>query len=175
MAGGGAPLDVEALRRTVEKAFAAVALREALEAVLLGVRELNKFVTSAAPWSCQEEERRQEVVRVGLECMYTLAHFLEPFLPQAMALLFQQLNAKPKLLQQLSPWLENLEPGTELKPADRVLFALLQLPDEQQQQQGERQQQQGEQQHQQGERDSSSSKASQTTSDTPTSRRDAGL
>ncbi|XP_026193897.1 uncharacterized protein LOC34619189 [Cyclospora cayetanensis] len=145
------PFDLALLTAEVADAFRETALREALELPLQAVRDLNKFLTDTAPWACKDEERRQEDIRLCLECLYTLAHFLEPFLPEAMSTVFKQFNTKPKLIHELSPWMENLAPGTPIDPPEKVLFEPIPeepATDEQQQQQSKKQHQKQQQQKQ---------------------------
>ena len=116
------PFDLALLSQQVIAAFKETALREGIELPMQAVRDLNKFLTDIAPWACKDDKRRQEDIRLCLECLYTLAHFLQPYLPEATETLFKRLNSKPRLLHQLSPWFENLIPGTPVEAGGKVLF-----------------------------------------------------
>ncbi|KAL8450194.1 hypothetical protein Emag_003348 [Eimeria magna] len=122
------PFDLTLLGQQCLAAFEETALREGIELPLQAARDLNKFLTDAAPWACPDEKRRQEDIRLCLEALYALAHFLEPYLPEAMECLFARLNMKPKRLNELSPWFNNLPAGTPIDATGKVLFEPVACP-----------------------------------------------
>ncbi|KAL8433292.1 hypothetical protein ACSSS7_003976 [Eimeria intestinalis] len=122
------PFDLTLLGQQCLAAFEETALREGIELPLQAARDLNKFLTDAAPWACPDEKRRQEDIRLCLEALYALAHFLEPYLPEAMECLFGRFNMKPKRLRELSPWFNNLPAGTLIDATGKVLFEPVAAP-----------------------------------------------
>ncbi|CBZ51090.1 methionine--tRNAligase, related [Neospora caninum Liverpool] len=121
-AGGKAPFSIADTVGEMERLVEQFALREALEAAMNACREANKFVTDWAPWSLPDPVEKQRVVRGALEAVFVLAHLLEPFIPVTSAHIFKKLNTQPRILADISPWFDNLTPGTAVDVGD-ILFA----------------------------------------------------
>ncbi|EZG88395.1 methionyl-tRNA synthetase [Gregarina niphandrodes] len=87
-------------------------------------RDINKYLTDAAPWKIKDDpEKRATVIRKSLEGIYIAAHFLYPVIPQGAGTVFKRLATPPKKLYQLDPRI-NLTTGTVLEPGE-VLYAVL--------------------------------------------------
>lgn len=70
-------------------------LQDACAVAMEALRETNKFLQEEEPWMRKAEEekpRRLEAVRVCLEAVYGVAHFLVAFLPTACTRLFEKLG-----------------------------------------------------------------------------------
>ena len=112
------------LRSKVESAFQHVAVHEALELTLAAVRDLNKYLTDREPWKMKDkaqELQRATVVRTTLEAVYVLAHFLEPYLPEACAKVVEMLHTPLRRIKDLDPSFKNLKEGTVITVGE-VLF-----------------------------------------------------
>jgi methionyl-tRNA synthetase len=108
----------------VESAFQHVAVHEALELTLAAVRDLNKYLTDREPWKMKDkaqELQRATVVRTTLEAVYVLAHFLEPYLPEACAKVVEMLHTPLRRIKDLDPSFKNLKEGTVITVGE-VLF-----------------------------------------------------
>lgn len=118
------PIELEGLRGRVAEGMRAFALKVLVDEAMGGVRDTNKFLTEAEPWKLKGEEQapaRQEVVRLTLEAVYVLAHFLAPVMPYAATAIFQKLGTPPQPLPTLRADLQNLRAGTRVEVGD-VLF-----------------------------------------------------
>ncbi|PFH32122.1 methionyl-tRNA synthetase [Besnoitia besnoiti] len=109
---GHPPFQVAETVAEMERLMSQFWLREALEVAMNACRDANKFLTDWAPWSLSDPVEKQRVVRGALEAVYVLAHLLEPFIPVAAAQIFKKLNTERRTLASLSPWYDNLQPGT---------------------------------------------------------------
>ena len=120
------PFNFESLRGDVSEAMNRYELQVALELILDASRATNKYLTDNAPWAIKDDpERQQQVIRITCEALYILAHFYSPFIPNSAAAIFGRLNHKPRTLDKLSRWFDNLTPGTEILKGD-VLFSKFQ-------------------------------------------------
>ncbi|EPR59974.1 methionyl-tRNA synthetase [Toxoplasma gondii GAB2-2007-GAL-DOM2] len=121
-AEGKAPFSIPDTVGEMERLVGQFGLREALEVAMNACREANKFLTDWAPWSLTDSTEKQRVVRGALEAVFVLGHLLEPFIPVTADHIFKKLNTAPKTLADLSPWFDNLVPGTPVEVGD-ILFA----------------------------------------------------
>ena len=105
--------DLVALVKQIDRCFNTQEIEKVLQEVFSKLTLLNKWLTEQAPWSSRQEDRteeqRQRMIRTLLEGVYILAHFLEPFIPTAIAELFSRLGRKSTTIPLLS-W-SNLEAG----------------------------------------------------------------
>ncbi|ETO15770.1 hypothetical protein RFI_21594 [Reticulomyxa filosa] len=67
------------------------------------------------------KEKQAESIRTLLECIYVLAHFMEPFTPRASAQVFTDLGTSKTIIPKLKENFENLKPGTKIQVGP-VLF-----------------------------------------------------
>uniref|UniRef100_A0A8C9GEX0 Methionine--tRNA ligase, mitochondrial n=1 Tax=Piliocolobus tephrosceles TaxID=591936 RepID=A0A8C9GEX0_9PRIM len=80
-------------------------------------KSLNKFLTVLAPWKYNEKDENQRkkklhIIRMMLECIYFIAHYIDVFLPDMGSRIFEKLNVKKKSkIVDLDIWLNNLEEG----------------------------------------------------------------
>ena len=137
-------IDVSRLRHDTEVAFqsyslqARVCMRVACDAVgclmrfcsqaacehaINAVKDINKYLTDAAPWAIKEDSRRKAIiVRSTLEALYVAAHFLAPFIPTAAETIFARLGTTPQPLWSLGGGANLLKVGTPVTSGD-ILFA----------------------------------------------------
>ncbi|XP_954838.1 methionyl-tRNA synthetase, putative [Theileria annulata] len=82
-------------------------------------KDLNNYLTVTSPWAEKNQDKRDSVLRVLLECVYFLAHFLYPVLPQSMEHLFSKLGTPQKQnVWELSLNLDNLEKDSKVSVGD---------------------------------------------------------
>jgi methionyl-tRNA synthetase len=113
-AGGGVPalgelsapdralLDsAEALTQKVRDALERLAFHEALEDIWKVVRAANAYIDHQAPWALKKTDlpRMQTVLRVLLETLRVIAILLQPFMPDTMAKLLDQLGVEQNARQ----------------------------------------------------------------------------
>ncbi len=70
-------------------------MKDACAAAMEALRETNKFLQESEPWMRKADEDRPyrlEVVRVCLEAVYCVSHFLVAFLPTACTRVFEKLG-----------------------------------------------------------------------------------
>ncbi|MEZ5014523.1 MAG: methionine--tRNA ligase [Chitinophagales bacterium] len=72
--------------------------RDAQSAMMDIARAGNKLLTDFEPWKLikTDPERTAMVLRIGLECMYTLSVLAEPFLPFTAHKIYNMLQARPE-------------------------------------------------------------------------------
>lgn len=72
-----------------------IAIQDACAVAMEALRETNKFLQEEEPWMRKTDEdkpRRLESVRVCLEAVYGVAHFLVAFLPTSCTRVFEKLG-----------------------------------------------------------------------------------
>jgi methionyl-tRNA synthetase len=105
----------------------------ALEALWELVRALNKYVDQAAPWNLAKLDKREELAAVLytlLECQRKIALHLLPVMPDAAALMLEQLGQTAACEAGLQAELERfdgLRPGVVLASASNI-FPRLDVP-----------------------------------------------
>jgi methionyl-tRNA synthetase len=101
---------------------AAQAFNRALEAVFAVVAEANRYVDSQAPWTLRktDQERMRTVLYVLAETIRRVAILLQPFMPDSMAKLLDQL-AVPADARGFAAFDAALRPGVAL-PAPAGVF-----------------------------------------------------
>ncbi|CAM9290452.1 unnamed protein product [Chrysoparadoxa australica] len=122
------PFDMEGLRKRVAEAMGKMALNQALYAVMEATRDSNKFLTDQAPWLIKDEgrfEERLEIVRVILEAVYVLAHFLAPAIPTAATAIFNKVGLPPRPIPELGTGFCCIPVGTKVVTVGNVLFTKL--------------------------------------------------
>eukprot|EP01064_Diplonema_japonicum_P033857 TRINITY_DN6794_c0_g3_i1.p1 TRINITY_DN6794_c0_g3~~TRINITY_DN6794_c0_g3_i1.p1 ORF type:complete len:739 (+),score=209.66 TRINITY_DN6794_c0_g3_i1:61-2277(+) len=133
-----APFDLDELRDNVEDCMASFKTKEALQEIMTAARKTNSWLAAAEPWKMKGDDRaaeRRSVLRLSLEVVYVLAHFLAPFLPITCSLIFDKLKQKGSIKSLRSDFL-NLTAGQKIKEGDwaehgdlkmKVLFPVLNL------------------------------------------------
>ncbi|SBS95678.1 methionine--tRNA ligase, putative [Plasmodium ovale curtisi] len=86
-------------------------------------KDLNKFLTELAPWKYKEENKKKKlhIIRIMLECIYFIAHYLDIVIPSIASQIFEKLNTPKKRIVDLNPWLNNLQDGVLINN-DNILF-----------------------------------------------------
>ncbi|KJP86575.1 methionine-tRNA ligase [Plasmodium fragile] len=86
-------------------------------------KDLNKFLTELAPWKYTNEEQNKKlhIIRIMMEAIYLIAHYLDIFIPSIASQIFQKLNTPKKSIVDLNPWLNNLQEGAYINN-DHILF-----------------------------------------------------
>jgi len=100
--------------------------------IMQGYRDINGWLTEKEPWKKKGDEFnefRQVVVRATLEACYAMAHFLLPFIPNGVKMIFDKLGTPPKALLDLDTNLRNLRVGTKVNVGE-VLFQKIVSEDE---------------------------------------------
>jgi methionyl-tRNA synthetase len=84
-----------------------LAFHEALEEIWRVIRAANAYIDHQAPWALKKTDlpRMQTVLRVLLEAMRVVAVLLQPFMPETMAKMLDQLgvSANARQLADLEP------------------------------------------------------------------------
>lgn len=92
------------------------------------VREINRYLTVAEPWKLKGEAQKPTldlVIRITLESLYIVAHFLAPVIPHAADDIFISLNTAPRISSALLEF-GNLTPGTQVT-LGKILFTKIDL------------------------------------------------
>ncbi|CAG9481798.1 methionine--tRNA ligase, putative [Plasmodium vivax] len=86
-------------------------------------KDLNKFLTELAPWKYKNEEKDKKlhIIRIMMEAIYLIAHYLDIFIPSIASQVFQKLNTPKKSIVDLNPWLNNLQEGVQINN-ENILF-----------------------------------------------------
>ncbi len=111
-----------ALPGRVGEALERVAFSEALEEVWKLVRAANAYIDHQAPWALRRTDppRMEAVLRVLADGLRVIATVLQPFMPDSMARMLDQLGV-PAGARNLAALAAPLAAGTEL-PAPQALF-----------------------------------------------------
>ncbi|CAM9302739.1 unnamed protein product [Sphacelaria rigidula] len=70
-------------------------VQDACATAIAALRETNRFLQESEPWHKKGDEHapfRLEVVRVCLDAVYSVAHFLVPFIPTACTRIFEKIG-----------------------------------------------------------------------------------
>ncbi len=112
----------EALTPKVRDALERLAFHEALEEIWKLVRAANAYIDHQAPWSLRKTDtvRMNTVLLVLLEVIRVIAVLLQPFMPETMTKLLDQLGI-PKDARQIADLEPRLVEGTSL-PAPFGIF-----------------------------------------------------
>ncbi len=117
--------------------FGEMRFSQALEALWVPVRAMNKYVDEQAPWTLAkngETERLGTVIRTLLENMYKVCFLLWPIMPSSSATMQAQLG-RPQgelseaVLKDVINYRMHLRTGLEIAPASN-LFPRLEMPKE---------------------------------------------
>lgn len=87
-------------------------------------KELNRYLTDLEPWKLKENEKDKKlhIIRIMLESIYFLAHYLDMFIPTIASAIFKRLNEPKRCIVDLSVWLDNLHEGKSVNNEEGVLF-----------------------------------------------------
>ncbi len=119
------PFDLDKLRSNVDHHMSTCALQLASATMMSACRDANKFINDEAPWLLKGDEyeaTRKELVRVSIDALYVLAHFIAPTMPTAATALFTQCGALPRPIPELKNSFDNLPPETKTLNTGKVLF-----------------------------------------------------
>jgi methionyl-tRNA synthetase len=107
----------DALPGKVRDAIERLAFHEALEDVWKVIRNANAYIDHQAPWALRKTDslRMNTVLRVLVDVLRRVAILLQPFMPETMAKLLDQLSVPPDARQILSLD-EPLPDGAALPP-----------------------------------------------------------
>ncbi|KAK2197499.1 bifunctional Methioninyl-tRNA synthetase core domain/Methionyl-tRNA synthetase [Babesia duncani] len=110
------PFDSQLVLETIKNAVDDYNLQLAVTTTIDAFRQVNRYLTDAAPWASDKTlEYKQVVIRIILESIYVLAHLMQPTIPNSSSIIFRKLNTRPKShLGMLSLDFDNLEPGTKI-------------------------------------------------------------
>mmetsp|Transcript_8341 Transcript_8341/g.10848 ORF Transcript_8341/g.10848 Transcript_8341/m.10848 type:complete len:502 (-) Transcript_8341:269-1774(-) len=123
------PFDLEKTRADVCAAIGRYQLQVACTVTMAGLRDVNKWITDLEPWKMKGDDlaaKRLEIVRLTIEALYALAHFMAAFTPDSMTLLFKKIGREPMASLALKPSFDNIPPGTQTEVGE-ILFAKLEL------------------------------------------------
>lgn len=92
-------------------------------------KDLNKYLTDMAPWKYKEEDKikKLHIIRIMLESIYFIAHYLDMFIPSIASEIFRKLDTPKKCVVDLSPWFDNLQEG-HLINNENILFKKFEVP-----------------------------------------------
>ena len=84
--------DVDALAAATERAFAEYDLSGAAELAMGALRICNDWITKKAPWKLPKTAKaeRRQIIRTMMECIFVMAHFMEPFCPKSAQQVFRR-------------------------------------------------------------------------------------
>merc|ERR1712228_867683 len=116
--------DLKQLVIDTEAAFSVYDLSRGAELAMNCLRECNDWITKKEPWKLPKNEKKekQKIIRSILECIYILAHFMEPYTPNSSQQIFNDLNHNKRSIKTLNANFKNLKIGTKVKQG-KVLFA----------------------------------------------------
>ena len=105
--GARGPADLKLLEEArgltprVREALDRLAFHEALEEIWKLVRAANAYIDHQAPWALRKTDpvRMNTVLRVLLEAIRVIGFLLQPFMPDSMARLLDQLGVSPQARQ----------------------------------------------------------------------------
>ena len=105
-----------------EKAFNEYDLSGAAELAMDALRKCNDWIAKKEPWKLpkDQQQERTKIIKSMLECIYILAHFMEPYTPKASRQVFNDLNTEPTVIKKLKQF-NNLKEGTKIKTGN-LLF-----------------------------------------------------
>ena len=108
--------NLDELRNKTEMAMTSMGLQDAVILAMAAVRDINKYVTDAAPWDVKKSDRsrQQVIVKSVLEGVYIAAHFLAPYIPSTCESIFKKLNMSPTTIFALRS-VDNLPIGNEIE------------------------------------------------------------
>merc|ERR1712130_584937 len=98
-------------------------LSKGAELTMDALRKCNDWMAKKEPWKLAKNQKKEKlkIIRSILECIYVLAHFMEPYTPRASQQIFNDLNHKKKTIKTLNANFMNLNSGTKIKMGN-VLF-----------------------------------------------------
>jgi len=113
---------VAELHNVVGAALDRQAFNEALEAIWVAIRAGNAYIDQQAPWSLRKThpERMESVLAVLLDLLRVVATLLQPFMPDSMARMLDQLGV-PETARDLAGLMHPVPEGTKL-PAPQGIF-----------------------------------------------------
>ena len=118
------PFDAASLVSAVDVAMSSFSLDSAFEATINAAKETNKFLADSAPWLLKGDDKageREEIVRVTIDAVYLLAHFIAPACPVAGTALMRMCGLPARPIPSLSLNFDNIPEGTTLERG-KILF-----------------------------------------------------
>ncbi len=121
---------IAALPDRVGKRLEAYSFKDALQEVMAGAREANRYFDHREPWVLRKEDMAQcgTVINVCLNTVKALAVVMEPFLPFAAEKVARMLQAEPDEMVWAAA-ADGLPEGCGLAEAE-ILFEKLDIPEE---------------------------------------------
>jgi len=111
--------DLSKLCDEFEQHFSKYDLLSAANSIMDRIRICNNYLAGKEPWKMEKFSVNQQIViRTALECIYVIAHFMEPFTPRACKQLFSDLNTPPTHITLLNDNFKNLKVGTKIHAGD---------------------------------------------------------
>jgi methionyl-tRNA synthetase len=112
----------EGLAEKMRDAVGRLAFHEALEEVWKVIRSANAYIDHQAPWALRKTDllRMNTVLRVLVDVLRTVGILLQPFMPESMGKLLDQLSVPPDA-RQISALVEPMAEGVAL-PAPSGIF-----------------------------------------------------
>ena len=116
--------DLKQLVADTEDAFREYDLSKGAELAMDALRKCNDWITKKEPWKLPKDQRKEKkkIIKSILECIYILAHFMEPYTPNSSQQIFNDLNHSRVSIKKLNANFKNLREGTKVKQG-QVLFA----------------------------------------------------
>lgn len=117
------PIDILHFINRVEYHMKTFCVQKCCEKSVQVCKDLNKFLTDMAPWKYKDDlkNKKLHIIRIMLEAIYFIAHYLDIFIPSLSHKIFEKLNTPKKVIADLSPWLNNLTEGVIINN-DNILF-----------------------------------------------------
>jgi len=121
-----APLKIADVVALIDEKFKVFDILAARDIAMENARNCNNWLAKLEPWKMKDDqnEMRQAIVLMTLECCYILAHILAPFLPVATTEICKRLGTMAVPAADLKLDFENLKSGTDITIGD-PLFARL--------------------------------------------------
>jgi len=118
-------VELEPALAEIENLFQTYKLQEASEFIVNFCRHGNQYIQEKKPWTLKKPEQHEQraiIIRSAIEYCYVVAHFFEPFCPEAADRVFKQLGTPRAKLRNLNGNYQNLTAGTPVKSDGKVLF-----------------------------------------------------
>ena len=112
------PFDLDCLKVSIASCMDKMKYREAITIVMEYYGKTNEWLTTAEPWAKSvSDSDRQLIIRLLMEAVYALNHFIAPFLPVMATLVFNKIAAG-KTIPELKSNFTNLQTGHKIKEGD---------------------------------------------------------
>eukprot|EP01061_Rhynchopus_euleeides_P045838 TRINITY_DN8432_c0_g1_i1.p1 TRINITY_DN8432_c0_g1~~TRINITY_DN8432_c0_g1_i1.p1 ORF type:complete len:743 (+),score=334.91 TRINITY_DN8432_c0_g1_i1:49-2229(+) len=110
------PFDLVKLRESVDECMKVMDVKSALNLIQEATGEANAFINKTEPYKMKDAAQapaRQLCLRLMLESLYALTHFLAPFLPETATRIFNKISPG-KAIEDLTGTFDNLQVGREI-------------------------------------------------------------